>query len=371
MTRMSAFTHLHLHSQYSLLDGAIRLADLPRALRERGYDCAALTDHGNLFGAVEFFRGMKKAGLKPIIGVEAYIAEGSRTTRSYPRPGPNAGHLVLLCQNAEGYRNLIRLASLAYIEGKYYGVPRMDRELLERYNGGLIALSACLSGVLSRPLLRGEQDEARETARWYGQVFDGRFYIEIQNHGLELQEQVNGPLQAIAAELGLPLVGTNDCHYLESKEGFPHYLLQLMGWQKKVTDPSVEPFSDKQLHLKNPDEMAEALAPFPPETLTNTALIAEQCELSLEQGRIFLPKFEVPDPYSEEEFFRQSVHDGLARRLEKLAPQYGVAEADWEEFRRPYLERMEFELDVIVGMKYSGYFLIVADFINWAKANGV
>ena len=365
------FTHLHLHTQYSLLDGAIRIAELPAALQSKGYGACAITDHGNLFGAVEFHHKLKDAGLKPIIGVEAYVAAVSRKERRYERPGPNASHLVLLCQNREGYRNLIQLVSRAYAEGKFYGVPRMDQELLEQYNGGLIALSACLGGVISKPLLDGREEEARELARWYGQVFEGRFYLEIQEHGLEPERVVNGKLVAMAEELGLPLVGTNDCHYLTPEEGKAHYLLQLMGWQKKVTDPGVEPFTDKQLYLKSPEEMEEVLSAHAPEVYDNAARIAEQCELILESGKVFLPKYEVPAPHDEEGYFRKVAADGLERRLERLERSEGVAGADREAFRQPYLERLDYELGVITGMHYAGYFLIVADFINWAKDNGV
>ncbi|MCZ6646195.1 MAG: DNA polymerase III subunit alpha [SAR324 cluster bacterium] len=365
------FTHLHLHTQYSLLDGAIRIADLPAALQSKGYEGCAVTDHGNLFGAVEFHHKLKAAGLKPIIGVEAYIAKGSRNDRQYDRPGPNASHLVLLCQNREGYRNLIKLISRSYAEGKYYGVPRMDQELLEQYNGGLIALSACLGGVLNKHLLAGQQDEARELARWYGQVFEGRFYVEIQDHGLALEREVNGKLVAIAEELGLPLVGTNDCHYLTPDEAYSHYLLQLMGWQKKVSDPKVEPFTDKQLYLKSPEEMENALASYAPEVFENAARIAEQCDLNLEGGKVYLPKYEVPPSFSEEQYFRKMAQDGLERRLARQEELAQIPAPEREDYRKPYLERLQFELGVITGMKYAGYFLIVADFINWAKDNGV
>lgn len=365
------FTHLHLHTQYSLLDGAIRIKQLPRALQEHGYNACAVTDHGNLFGAVEFYQTLKAEGIKPIIGIEAYVAKGSRNQRKYDRPGPNASHLILLCQNRTGYANLIKLASAGYREGKFYGFPRIDQELLERHNEGLIALSACLSGVLNKSLLDGEEDLARETARWYGQVFENRFYIELQNHGLEAEQRVNEKLVPLAAELGLPLVGTNDCHYLTPEEAFSHYVLQLIGWQKRVTDPNTHPFEDKSLYLKSPGEMRETLAPFPDEAYANTAKIAESCDLSLECNTFYLPKYDIPRESSEEDWMRSEAHDGLERRLDTLVPRYGIAEEALEEFRRPYLERLEFELGVITSMKYSGYFLIVADFINWAKEHNV
>ena len=365
------FTHLHLHTQYSLLDGAIRIKALPKALKEKGFDSCAITDHGNLFGAVEFYGAMKKEGLKPIIGMEAYVADVSRTTRKYERPGPNATHLVLLCQNRTGYQNLIKLASAGYTEGKFYGFPRIDRELLERHQEGLVALSACLGGVISKPLLQGKPEAARETAQWFGQVFDGRFYLELQNHGMEEEPAVNAKLLAMADELGLPLVGTNDCHYLTPDEAYPHFLLQLIGWQKKVTDPNVEPFRDKSLYLKSPEEMAETLAAFPEQAYVNAGAIAESCDLSLECNTFYLPKYDIPAEYTESEWFMKKGREELERRLDALIPRYGVTEEDQEAFRARYHERLDFEMDVISSMDYSGYFLIVADFINWAKDHEV
>ncbi|MDH5753216.1 MAG: DNA polymerase III subunit alpha, partial [Deltaproteobacteria bacterium] len=375
----TSFTHLHLHSQYSLLDGAIRLKSLPAALKERGFDGCALTDHGNLFGAVEFFGVMKKAGLKPIIGMEAYVAVDSRHNRKYDRPGPNAMHLVLLCQNRIGYQNLIRLSSLAFLEGKYYGVPRLDRELLEQHNEGLIALSACLSGVISRPLIRPmpqlEGDDplaaAREAAHWYGQVFDGRFYVELQNHGLPEEKELNPTLVEIARLEGLPLVGTNDCHYLNPDEGYPHYLLQLIGWQRKVTDYDTEPYSDKNLHLKNLDEMRETLAGFPPEALENTVKIAEQCDLDLSCNTFYLPRYEIPPEFTVNDWLRKEAAQGLEQRLKNIVERYGIPQEDRDGFRAGYDERLQFELDVICKMNYAGYFLIVAEFINWGKNHNV
>lgn len=368
---MDGFTHLHLHTQYSLLDGAIRIDALPEALAQRGFSSCAITDHGNLFGAVEFHHTLKKKGIKPIIGVEAYVAEGSRNQRTYDRPGANASHLVLLCQNRKGYENLIQLVSRAYAEGKYYGFPRMDTELFEQYNEGLIALSACMSGVLSNPLKRGEDDKAKELARTYAQIFEGRFYVEVQNHQMDDEVALNKKLIALAAEQNLPLVGTNDCHYLNPEEAYPHYLLQLMGWQKKVTDSGIYPYTDKQLYLKTPEEMAQALADFPPEAMENTVLIAEQCDLDLTQTKVFLPQFEIPPAFTEESWFKKEATEGLEARFQVLEPLYGVEPEGVEAFRKPYYDRLNFELDVINGMRYPGYFLIVADFINWAKNNDV
>jgi DNA polymerase III subunit alpha len=365
------FTHLHLHTQYSLLDGAIRIKQLPPALLDKGFNACAITDHGNLFGAVEFYQTLKKAGVKPIIGIEAYVAEGSRHQRKYERPGPNAAHLILLCENRAGYRNLIRLASLGYLEGKFYGFPRIDRELLERHNEGLIALSACLGGVVNRHLMAGRDEQAREAAHWYGQVFEGRFYLELQEHGQPEEARANARLLQLAEELRLPLVGTNDCHYLTPEEAYPHYLLQLIGWQKKVTDPAVTPFVDRQLYLKSPEEMRGALAAYPAQAFANAGAIAERCELSLESSQVYLPKYDIPAGYTLDDWLRKEAAEGLERRCELLEGRYGIAADAREAFRKPYLERLAYELGVITSMKYAGYFLIVADFINWAKNAGV
>ena len=377
------FTHLHLHTQYSLLDGAIRIKELPGALLDKGFDACAITDHGNLFGAVEFHHTLRKEGIKPIIGIEAYVAEGSRTTRKYGRPGPNATHLILLCQNREGYGNLIQLASRGFTEGRYYGFPRIDRELLERYNGGLVALSACLNGVVNRHLREGAREAAREAAHWYGQVFEDRFYLEIQNHGLEKDAEINAGLVSLAGELGLPMVGTNDCHYLTPDEAYPHYLLQLVGWQKKVSDADTRPFVDQHLYLKSPEEMRAALADFPPEVYGNAARIAESCDLSLESNTFYLPKYDIPAGHTESEWFRKEAEAGLERRLDVLENRYHIGRENGVEtsaktsaetstaFRARYRERLAFELGVINSMNYAGYFLIVADFINWATEQGI
>ncbi len=209
----SRFTHLHFHTHYSLLDGAIKIKGLGKYLKEMGYDTCAITDHGNLHGVIEFHDEMKKAGVKPLIGMEAYIAKVDRFHRSYPKQGPNAYHTVLICENMTGYRNLIKLSSIGYSEGKYYGKPRLDHEVLEKYNEGLIALSACISGEIARRLLDGEKEEAYKAAQWYTSTFRDRYYVELQSNSLKEQEIVNPQLIEIARSLDLPLVGTCDCHY--------------------------------------------------------------------------------------------------------------------------------------------------------------
>ncbi|MDH4120157.1 MAG: DNA polymerase III subunit alpha [Deltaproteobacteria bacterium] len=362
------FAHLHLHTQYSILDGAIRIKELPGALAKAGYQACAITDHGNLFGAVEFHHALKKKGIQPILGMEAYVAVDHRANRRYDRPGPNAHHLVLLCKTQQGYKNLMKLASRAALEGKYY-VPRMDRELLEEYQEGLIALSACMGGMVARPFMEGQEAKALEAARWGAKTFPGRFYLEIQDHGQPDDQRLNPFLLHTAQTEGIPLVGTNDCHYLRPEEAYPHYILQLMGWQKKVTDPGVDPFVDKNLYLKTPEEMAHTLAPYPAEAYDNTWAIAQSCDVSLDNKKFYLPRFDIPQGYDEESWFRKAAAEGLERRLDTLEPLYGISPDKREEFRGPYHRRLDYELNTILQMKYPGYFLIVAEFINWAKEN--
>jgi DNA polymerase-3 subunit alpha len=378
------FAHLHLHTQYSLLEGAIRIAVpddvkkagvafkiLPDVMKERGLEACAITDSGNLFGAVEFFKTLKKAGLKPIVGMEAYVVEGSRRDAAAGRGPLEPAPIVLLCQTAEGYRNLVKLSSLGFIEGKVGDTPCVDKELLERHHAGLICLTGGLEGPVARPLGRGDTAKARAWAQWLGQVFKGRCYIEVQNHGLEAQRVVNPQLVGLAKELALPLVGTNDCHYLEREEAYAHYVLELMGAQKKVADPGVPPFVDRQLYLKSPDEMADALRDLPEEAYANAGAIAELCELDLSVSKTYLPQYPVPQDYTEEAWFRKLAKDGLERRIAQLAPPYQLPSDPQAEAWQPYWDRLEFELGVISKMQYAGYFLIVADFINWAKDNGL
>src|SRR5574341_1467470 len=362
------FAHLHLHTPYSLLQGAIRITVpddmrkagvsfkiLPDAMKERGLEACAITDSGNLFGAAEFQYTLKKARLKPIVGMEACVVAGSRRDAAAGRGEAGISHLVLLCENRVGYANLVKLSSLGYTEGKVGEVPCVDRELLERHGAGLVCLSGGLEGVLARRLAHGDGAGAREWARWLGQVFGGRFYVELQNHGMESQRVLNPQLVGLAKELGLPLVGTNDCHYLDRDEAYAHYVLELMGAQRKVSDPGVEPFVDRQLYLKSPEEMAETLGDCPEEAYVNAGAIAERCELDLAAPKTYLPKFDVPADFTEEAWFRKEAQEGLERRLAQLEPAYGIAPEQREGFRRPYHERLDYELGVIENMRYAGY----------------
>lgn len=368
----SEFVHLHFHSHFSLLDGATKVKGLGKHLTKIGYDTCALTDHGNLYGAIQFHDEMRSNGIKPIIGMEAYVAKGEdRFQRSYQRPGPNAYHLVLLCQNMEGYKNLIKMASFGFRDGKYYGKPRIDRGLLEKHNKGLIALSACIAGEIGDRILGGNEEGAREAARWYKDVFDGRYYLELQENGLPQQDKVNPIITQMARDYDIPMIGTCDCHYTTKDQAYPQYILQLMGWQKKVTDPDVRGMNSAEFYIKTPEEIKEAFKNLPPECITNSRLIADQCELNLSTKKLYLPEYPVESNRSlDDEMIFQS-KEGLKERLKYLKILYKWSDEELEKQRVIYNDRLDYELGIINGMGFPGYFLIVSDFIIWSKKNNI
>ncbi len=367
----SQFTHLHFHTHYSLLDGAIKVKGLGNFLSEIGYDACAITDHGNLHGVVEFHDDLKKAGIKPIIGMEAYIAKIDRFQRSYPKLGPNAYHTVLICQNMEGYKNLIKMASIGFSEGKYYGKPRIDREILEKYNSGLIALSACLQGEISNRIMNDEIKEAYQSAQWYADVFANRYYIELQKNGLDKQERVNSELIKISEEYQIPLIGTCDCHYKLKSDAESQYILQLMGWQKKVTDLDVKTLDTQELYIKTESEIREAFSSLPETCISNTRLITDQCDLDLSTKKIYLPEYPVDEDKSLEQELIDQSRIGLVNRLDYLKKLYKWLDEEFNRQQETYTERLEYELNIINKMEYPGYFLIVSDFIKWSKKNDI
>ncbi|RLA78626.1 MAG: DNA polymerase III subunit alpha, partial [Deltaproteobacteria bacterium] len=349
------FVHLHLHSQYSLLDGAIRFEELFPLLETYGMKAVALTDHGNMFGAIEFYHEAKKHGIKPILGCEVYVAPKNR----FEKDG-DPFHLILLATDAQGYRNLSHLVSLGYLEG-FYHKPRIDWELLERYNRGLIALTSCLKGEIPSLLLQGRYEEAKQRAGALKELFDeGRFYLELQDNGLEEQKRVNEGLVRLSRELGVKVVATNDCHYLRRSDALLHDVLLCIQTGKNLQDPKRLRFSSDQFHLRPPEEM-EALFSHVPEAVKNTLEVAERCELELQLGQYHLPHFEPPGGASLEDYLRELATHGLRRRLSERK----VADAD------PYWKRLSEELQVINSMGFAGYFLIVADFVNYAKERGI
>jgi DNA polymerase III subunit alpha len=351
-----SFVHLHTHSEFSLLDGANRLGDLVRRALSFEMPALALTDHGCLYGAWTFQKEARKNGLKPILGMEAYVAPGDRRDRSRGGAGERAySHLVLLARDREGYRNLVKLSSIGFTEG-FYHKPRIDREVLERHSGGLIVTSACMAGELARHLLGGDDEAARETASWYAEVFRDRYYLEVQGHGSEGQAELNQKVLALAQQMGLPVVATNDAHFLESGDHEAHDTLLCIGLGKDKSDPNRMRYDDG-LYFKNPEEM-RAIFPDHPEVIENTLRIADEVDLTFEK-KYHVPAFPLPVEYSSEgEYLVHLSREGArARYGDPLPPEVN--------------ERLDFELRVIVETGYSGYFLITWDFIRWAREQGI
>ena len=353
---MTPFVHLHCHSDFSLLDGASSIDALVARARELGQTHLALTDHGNMFGALAFFKECRKQGITPIIGSEFYKAPGSRLEKSGSEKGTRHNHLVLLARNAAGYANLLRLSSQGYTEGFYYK-PRIDDELLEQHHEGLIALSACLAGDIPAAIMDGRQAEARRRAGYYRELFgpDG-FYLEVQDHGIPEQKTVNREIVRISHETGIPLVATNDIHYTSRGDARAHDVLICIGTGKKVSEGKRMKFEHPEFYFKSGDEMAQVFAELP-EAVSNTVKIAAACELDIKAQRPQFPVYEVPDGYTPEGYLTELAHKGLAVRFPSVP-----AEAS---------KRLEYELSIITSMGFTGYFLIVWDFIHYAKSNGI
>ncbi|RME04406.1 MAG: DNA polymerase III subunit alpha, partial [Deltaproteobacteria bacterium] len=355
---MSEFTHLHLHTTYSLLDGAIRIPKLVDRLAGAGMSACAMTDHGNLFGAVEFYKAMKRNGMKPIIGCEGYVAPKGRKDRSKRL----SYHMVFLAENQTGYRNLMYLVSMGYKEGFYYN-PRVDKELLRKHSEGIIATSACLGGELAQLILAGRIDEAREAAREYKSIFaPGRYFLEIQENKLPEQQRVNEVLLDFSKELDIPLVATNDSHYLQEEDAEAHDVLLCIQTRKKITDEDRLKHPHSVYYVRTPEEIAQLFS-YAPEAVANTMRIAEMCNVELSLNKdVYLPEFPVPSGETVESYLRKQAREGLDARLRDLP--YRVD-------REAYRKRLERELEVIVSMGFSGYFLIVADFIQFAKRHQI
>jgi len=292
-TASTPFVHLHLHTQYSLLDGAIRVKELIKRAKEFQMPAVAITDHGNMFGAMEFYEKCHEAGIKPIIGCELYVAPESRLSRESTRGISEAAyHLILLCENMEGYRNLCKLTSVGFKEGFYYR-PRIDKEVLAQHSAGLIALSACLKGEIAMHCSRDRMEEALASARWYADLFPDRYYLELQENTLPEQAIANQRLMEVARELNLPLVATNDCHYLKREDAKAHEVLLCIQTGKTMADPTHMRFSAEEFYFKSPQEMATAFA-YAPEAIANTVKIAERCNLAFDFKTYHFPHFEPP-----------------------------------------------------------------------------
>ena len=357
----SPFVHLHLHSQYSLLDGTTRIDDLVQRAAELGQPAVALTDHGNMFGAVKFYEAARRAGVKPIIGCEVYVAPGSRFDKGSANGGGRAYHMLLLAQNQTGYNNLCELVTRGFTEGMYY-FPRIDRELLAQHAEGLICTSACLRGEVNDHLLHGREEAAREAAGFYQDLFPGRYYLELQDHGMEEDKQVIPRIIALSKEMGLPLVATNDVHYLDKGDHSAQEVLICIQTGKTLNDPNRMTIKSEEFYLKTAAEM-EALFGEVPDALANTLTIAEQCDFEFTFGAAHYPDFETPDGADKKEYLKRTAEEGLARKL----AQFGIEGAEAERYR----ERLKMELEVINSQNYEGYFLIVSDFIRYAKEQGI
>ena len=356
---MSDFVHLHCHTEYSLLDGAIRLKDLCARAKDYGMEAVAITDHGNLYGALKFYLEAKKTGLKPIIGCELYVAGGALDDRESVLAKVRH-HLLLLAQNRTGYRNLIKLVSQAYLRG-FYHKPRVDKDLLREHSEGLVALSACLGGEVPSKLLKEGPEAAKIAALEYAEIFPDRFYLELQANGLPEQAQANVGLIELSRRTGLPLVATNDCHYLNADDVEAHDILLCIQTASCVDAKNRMHFDTAELYYKSPEEMEAAFAHVP-EALANTVRIADSCDLELDLDSYHFPLYALPEGKGPEDEFRELCEHGLAERLKKLP--YPADE-------KGYRDRLEHEIAVINQMGFAGYFLIVQDFINWAKSQGI
>ena len=350
------FTHLHVHTEYSLLDGSNKIKEYVARVKELGMDSAAITDHGVMYGVIDFYREARAAGINPVLGCEVYVAPNSRFDREIGSDEDRYYHLVLLAENNEGYANLMKIVSKGFVEGFYYK-PRVDKEVLRQYHTGIIALSACLAGEVPRSLSRGMYEEACEIAREHRDIFgEGNYFLELQDHGIPEQKLVNQQLLRMSRELSIPLVATNDVHYTLEEDASSHDILLCLQTGKKLADEDRMRYEGGQYFVKSPEQMAE-LFPYAPEALENTHKIAERCHVEIEFGVTKLPRFDVPSPYTSWEYLNKLCNEGLDRL-------YG----DRAEELRP---RLTYELSVIQKMGYVDYFLIVWDFIRYARENDI
>lgn len=350
------FVHLHIHSEYSLLDGANRIKDLPVRAKELGMNAIAITDHGVMFGAIDFYKACKANGVKPIIGCEVYVAPRGRKDKE-PKIDEKYNHLILLAKNNEGYKNLAKLVSWGFTEGFYYK-PRIDKEILEKYHEGIICLSACLAGEVNQAILNNNIEEAKKVALWFKNLFGEDYYLEVQNNGIKEQVLVNQKLVDLSRELNIPLVATNDAHYLKKEDAYNHEVLLCIQTGKKMTDEDRMRFDTDELYVKSPEEMIEYFKNIP-EAIENTVKIAEKCNVEFEFGHTILPNYDVPEQYSTHYDYLESLTQaGLAKR-------YG------QNITKEIQERAQYELSVIKKMGYVDYFLIVWDYINYAKTHNI
>ncbi len=351
-----AFAHLHVHTEYSLLDGSNKINEYVARVKELGMSSAAITDHGVMYGVIDFYRAAREAGINPVIGCEVYVAPGSRFDRERSEGEERYFHLVLLAENNTGYHNLMKIVSKGFVDGYYYK-PRVDREVLEQYHEGLIALSACLAGEIPRLLLRGSYEEAKRAALEHQSIFgEGNYFLELQDHGIPEQRSVNQQLLRMSQDTGIGLVATNDVHYTYEDDVEAHDILLCIQTGKKLSDENRMRYEGGQYFVKSEEQM-RALFPYAQEALDNTAKIADRCHVEIEFGVRKLPRYEVPDGKTSWEYLNELCHEGLVRR--------------YPDRHQELKEQLDYELEVIHTMGFVDYFLVVWDFIHYARSNGI
>lgn len=373
------FVHLHIHTQYSLLDGLTKIGPLIDFTKERGMPAVAKTDHGTLSGTIEFYKEAKAKGVKPIIGIEIYVANRKHTDKD-PMKDRNRFHLILLAMNNVGYQNLMRLSTIANLDGFYY-MPRIDHDLIEKYNDGVIAMSACMGGELGEAIRQNQDDEARKIAQWYKRVFGDRYYLEVQDHGhpdnplfSKEQKLVNDKILALGKELDIPVVVTCDAHYLKPEDQEAHEVLLCVGTVSFLDEEDRMSLKEYPLHVEEPKDIIARWGKDYPQLITNTKKIADRCNVEIELGKILIPKFAVPKNETEKSYLEKLVYQGLAYRYG--GESYDKAktltkEQSLEKLSADIKERAEYELNIIESMGFNGYFLIIWDFINWGKNKGI
>ena len=355
-----SFTHLHLHTGFSLLDGSSKISELVKRVKELGMDACAITDHGVMYGVIEFYKACKAEGIKPIIGCEVYVAPGSRFEKGVEKSAKRYNHLILLAENDTGHKNLMKIVSRGFTEGFYYK-PRVDYELLQEYHEGIIASSACLAGIVPTKLREGDYEGAKAEALRLRDVFgENNFFLELQDHGLPEQKFANQGLMRISAETGIPLIATNDCHYLYKEDAEAHDVLICIQTQKIVTDDDRMKYEGGQFYVKSPEEMKEIFH-YIPEAIENTEKIAERCNVEIEFGKYHLPEYPVPEGYTALSYLNKLCEDGFKARYE------GTVGDEENELRA----RLKYEIDTISNMGFVDYFLIVWDYINFAKEHNI
>ena len=349
-----SFVHLHVHTEYSLLDGACRIRDLPKLVKEMGQTACAITDHGAMYGVIDFYRACKAEGIHPVIGCEVYVARRTRFDKMHEFD-TESRHLVLLCQNETGYRNLSYMVSQAYVEG-FYIKPRIDLKLLRQHSEGLIGLSACLAGEIPKRILNGDYNGAKEYALEMQEILgEGNFYLELQDHGITDQQIVNKALLQMHNDTGIPLVCTNDAHYLRKEDAESHDVLLCIQTGKTVDDENRMRYEPRNFYLRSTEEMEELFAAYP-EAVENTQRIADRCQLEFTFGKYHLPEFKLPEGYDSQTYLRKLCDEGFSARYRE---------------RPEYRKQLEYELNMIEKMGFTDYFLIVSDFVQYAKRVGI